>query len=212
MSTKIAVKSRDRKGSAASRRLRREGWIPGVIYSKGREVRAVSLPKHEFEQMLHRHASEQVMIPIQIDGQKEESVLLKEIQRNALSGGVKHVDMQEVAMDKKLRVSVLIELVGEAEGAKLGGILEQLLHEIEIECFPADIPEQVKVDVSAIKLEEILTVEDIPKSDKYKILEAGKTAVATVYVPRAEEETVSEDKAADDAAEPEVIREKKDEE
>ncbi|MGE4490626.1 MAG: 50S ribosomal protein L25, partial [Kiritimatiellales bacterium] len=102
MDAKITVKSRDQKGSANARRMRREGWVPGVIYSEGGEARSIALPKHEFEQMLHHHASEHVMIQIQIDGAKEESVLLKEIQHDAMTGGVMHVDLQEVSMTKQL--------------------------------------------------------------------------------------------------------------
>jgi len=212
MDAKIIVKNREENGSANARRLRREGRVPGVIYRDGAAARSVSLPKHQFQQMLHHHTSEHVMIQIQIEGGKEEAVLLKEVQRNSISGDVVHVDLQEVAMDKKLHVEVPIELVGEAEGVKnQGGVLDHLLHEIEISCFPADIPESIKVDVSAMKLGDILTVKDV-KIDASKItfLMDKDAGVASVSLPKVAEEPVAEEGAT--PGEPEVIREKKPEE
>ncbi|HNX52607.1 MAG TPA: 50S ribosomal protein L25 [Pontiellaceae bacterium] len=212
MDAKITVKSRDVKGSASARRLRRDGWVPGVIYSEGGVARMVSIPKHEFEQMLRHHASEHVMVKIQIEGGAEESVLLKEVQHDALSGGVEHVDMQKVDMNKKLRVEVPVELVGEADGVRnQGGVLDHLLHYLEIECFPADIPEEIDVDVTDLKLGDILTVKDIKiDGSKYTILMDADVGVAAVAAPKVAEEPVAEEAAA--AAGPEVIREKKPEE
>lgn len=210
MDAKITVKNREQTGSANARRLRREGWIPGVVYSEGGAARPVSLPKHDFEQMLHHHTSEHVMIQIQIEGGKEESVLLKDVQHDVLSGGVVHVDLQEVAMDKKLRIEVPVELIGEAEGVKQGGVLDHLLHELEVECLPANIPEAIQVDVSALKIGDMLTVADIQTGGaSYAILSDGELGVASVSLPKVAEET--EETAAAGASEPEVIREKKSE-
>jgi large subunit ribosomal protein L25 len=214
MDAKITLKSRDENGSANARRLRRDGWVPGVIYSDGGAARSVSLPKHEFQQMLRHHASEHVMIKIQIDGGAEESVLLKEVQHNAINGDAVHVDMQKVDMNKKLRVEVPVELVGEAEGVRnQGGVLDHLLHHVQIECFPADIPEQISVDVTALKLDETLTIKDIQSATaKYTILMDADIGVASVSLPKVvEEEPVAGDVAAAPAT-PEVIREKKPEE
>lgn len=212
MDAKITVKSRELKGSANARRLRSEGWIPGVIYRDGAEARPVSLPKHEFEQMLRHHTSEHVMIQIQLEG-KEKSVLLKEVQHDPMTGGVEHVDLQEVAMDKKLHVAVPVELVGEAEGVKnQGGVLDHLLHEVEISCFPADIPESINVDVSGLKLGDMLVVKDIKvDASKITILMDADVGVASVSLPKVVEEPVAEAGVAT-PDEPEVLREKKTEE
>lgn len=210
MDAKITVKSRDVKGSANARRLRRDGWVPGVIYSDGTAARPISLPKHEFEQMLRHHTSEHVMIKIQVDGGKEEAVLLKDVQHDALSDGVVHVDLQKVALDKKLHLEVPVELVGEADGVKnQGGVLDHLLHHIEIACFPADIPEAITVDVSGLKLGEMLSVKDIKiDASKYTILLGADVGVASVSLPKVVEEPAAEGAAAA-PAEPEVLREKK---
>ncbi|MCU0857080.1 MAG: 50S ribosomal protein L25 [Pontiellaceae bacterium] len=208
MDAMITVKNRELNGSAGARRLRRDGWIPGVIYSNGAAARSVSLPAHEFQQMLRHHSSEHVMVKVKVEEGKETAVLLREVQHNPLTGGVIHVDMQEVAMDKKLHIEVPIELTGEADGVKNhGGVLDHLLHYVEISCFPADIPESINVDVSALKLSEILLVKDIKvDASKYEILTDANIGVASVSIPKVAEETVVEEEAP---AAPEVIREKK---
>lgn len=210
MDAKITVKSRETQGSANARRLRRDGWVPGVIYRDGAAARSVSLPKHEFEQLLRLHNSEHVMLQIQIEG-KEESVLLKEVQHDALSGGVVHVDLQEVDLNKKLHVEVPVDLIGEAEGVKnQGGVLDHLLHEIEISCLPANIPESINVDVSAMKLGDILTIKDIKiDASKITILTDADIGVVAVSLPKVVEEPVAEEGAVAASGEPEVIREKK---
>jgi large subunit ribosomal protein L25 len=218
MNAKLKVTSRELTGTPNARRMRRDGVIPGVIYSDGGEARAISLPKHEFEQMLHQHAGEQMMILIDLDG-KESSVLLKDVQHNIMTDGTIHVDLQEVSMTKKLRVQISIELVGEASGVKNeGGVLDQLLHSVDVECLPGDILEKIEVDVSALNLGDMLMVKDIQvDASKYEIVIDGEIGVASVSVPRvAEESTDGEEGEAGEAgeegaAEPEVINEKKEE-
>jgi len=215
MNAKLKVTSRELTGSPNARRMRREGEIPGVIYSDGGEARAISLPKHEFEQMLHQHAGEQMMILIELDG-KELSVLLKDVQHNIMTDGTIHVDLQEVSMTKKLRVQISIELVGEADGVKNeGGVLDQLLHSVDVECLPGDILEKIEVDVSALNMGDMLMVKDIPVDvSKYEIVIDGEIGVASVSAPRVvEEPTEGEEGEAGegDAAGPEVINEKKEE-
>jgi len=214
MDAKLIVTSRELKGSPNARRMRRDGMIPGVIYSDGDEARSISLPKHEFEQMLHHHAGEQMMITIELDG-KESSVLLKDVQHDILSDGIEHVDLQEVSMTKKLRVQISIELVGEAEGVKSeGGVLDHLLHSVEVECLPGDILEKIEVDVSELTMGDMLTVKDIQIDvSKYEIMTVDDVGVASVSAPRVVEETEEgeegEEGAEDASTEPEVINEKK---
>ncbi len=193
MDAKLIVTSRDLKGSPNARRLRRDGLIPGVIYSEGNKARAISLPKHNFEQMLQHHAGDQMMIEIELDG-KTLSVLLKNVQHEIVSDGVLHVDLQEVSMTKKLRVQISIELVGDADGVKNeGGVLDHLLHSVEVACLPSDILEKIEVDVSKLKLNEMFTIKDIDLDpSKYEIMMAGDVAVASVSEPRVAAET-SED-------------------
>ncbi|HKL22604.1 MAG TPA: 50S ribosomal protein L25 [Tichowtungia sp.] len=218
MDAKLIVTSRDEKGSSNVRRMRRKGLIPGVIYGSGKEAREVSLPQHEFEQMLHHHAGEQMMVSIELDG-KDESVLLKDVQHAPLSDDILHVDFQKVAMNETLIVEIAIELTGDPEGVKTqGGVLDHSMHSVEVECLPADILEQIELDVSALDIGDVLTVEDIQlDSSKYTIHADAETAIATVLAPRLSEEEDEEGEEGEEgaegaAAEPEVITEKKEEE
>lgn len=205
MDSKLIVSSRELKGSSNARRMRRAGQVPGVIYGAGEEARAISVPAHEFEQILHHHSGEQMMIEIEIDG-KTTSVLLKDVQHEPLSGSVVHVDLQEVSMTKKLKVPVAVELVGEAEGVKAGGVLEHSLHTVEVECLPADILEKLEADVSSMEIGDMLHVKDIAiDSSKYTILTEGDIAIATVLAPR----VATEGADGEESSEPEVIGEKK---
>lgn len=215
MDAKMIVSSRDLTGSANARRMRREGIIPGVIYGEGAETRQVSLPAHEFEQMLHHHAGEQMMIEIELAG-KSLSVLLKDVQHESLSGDVVHVDLQEVAMNKKLKVQVPVELTGEPEGVTTqGGVLDHSLYSVEVECLPADILEKIEVDVGALNIGDSVTVKDIEfDASKYTILVDDDIAIASVLAPRVEEEVDEEEEGeegAEEGTEPEVITEKKEE-
>ena len=214
MDAKLIVTSRDEKGSANVRRMRRAGLIPGVIYGDGGEAREVSLPQHEFKQMLHHHAGEQMMVALELDG-KDLSVLLKDVQHAPLSSDILHVDFQEVSLTKKLKVQIAIELVGEPEGVKTeGGVLDHTLYSVEVECLPGDILEKIEVDVSALKLGDVLTVKDIAlDTSKYEILLDDDIAVASVLAPRVAVEGEEGEEGAEGAsAEPEVITEKKEEE
>jgi len=216
MDAKLIVTSRDEKGSASVRRMRRDGLIPAVVYGAGGEAREVSLPQHEFKQMLHHHAGEQMMVAIELDG-KDESVLLKDVQHAPLSDDILHVDFQKVAMNETLVVGIAIELTGEPEGVRnQGGILDHSIHSVDVECLPADILEQIEVDVSALDIGDVLTVKDIQlDSSKYTIQTDEDTAIATVLAPRvAEEAEAEEGEEGEEGAsgEPEVITEKKEEE
>lgn len=215
MDAKLIVTSRDEKGTANVRRLRRTGLIPGVIYGDGGKAREVSLPQHEFKQMLHHHAGEQMMVAIEFDG-KNESVLLKEVQHAPLSGDILHVDFQEVSLTKKLKVQISIELIGEPEGVKTeGGVLDHTLYSVEVECLPSDILEKIEVDVSSLKMGDVMTVKDIElDASKYEILLDDDVAVASVLAPRVvvEGENEEGEEGAEGASnEPEVITEKKEE-
>jgi len=217
----LTVTKRDLKGSSNARRLRREGQIPGVIYSEGGDACEVSIPKHDFEQILHHHAGDQMMLKIQLEG-KTSSMLLKDLQRNMMTGGTIHVDLQEVAMNKKLRVQITIELIGEPEGVKSeGGVLDHLLHQVEVECLPRDILEKIEVDVSELNMGDMITVKDIDiDTRKYEIVTDNDAAVASVSAPRVVEEPVEGEEGEEGAegeegeegaSEPEVINEKKSE-
>ena len=205
----ISVKKRNLEGSSASRRMRHAGLLPGVIYGTDTNPLAVELETHAVEQVLHHHASETILVDIDLEGEGSVSVLLKEVQHHPVSGALLHVDLQRVAANQTLQVEVSLELVGEPEGVKLGGLLDQVMHTIMVECLPADLPETVNVDVSELEIGSALHVSDLKLGNKVSILNDADAVVAGVSAPKVEQE---EDENEDVEAEPEVITEKPSEE
>ncbi|MFL2876923.1 MAG: 50S ribosomal protein L25 [Pontiellaceae bacterium] len=205
----ISVKKRSLEGSSASRRMRHAGLLPGVIYGIDSNPLAVELETHALEQVLHHHASETILVDIDLEGEGSVSVLLKEVQHHPVSGALLHVDLQRVAANQTLQVEVSLELVGEPEGVKLGGLLDQVMHTILVECLPADLPETVNVDVSELEIGSALHVSDLKLGNKVAILSDTDALVAGVSAPKVD---LEDDEDEDVEAEPEVITEKPSEE
>jgi len=211
--TKLIAKKRDLNGSANARRLRKSGSLPGVIYGEGEEATPVQIETHAFEQLLHHSASESMLVDIAVEGEADASVLVKDVQHHPVTGDLLHVDLLKVAADKPIQVEIALELVGEAEGVKAGGILEHTMHTIAVECLPGDLVESIEVDVSGLEIGDATYVSDIKLGSKFKLLADAEAIIAAVSAPRAEEEPEEEELAegAEEAegAEPEVISEKK---
>jgi len=200
------------QGSRASGRLRRAGLIPGAVNLIEGGTTLVKFDAHTFVQAMRRHASESVLVTLEMEG-KAVPALIREIQRDVLTGTPIHVDFGEISLTKKIRVSIAILLLGEPEGVKVGGgVLGQTLRAVEVECLPTDIVERFEVDVSAMKLAQTLFVRDLHLGDKYAVLTQKDLPVASV-VSIAEEvaATPAEGEAATPAA-PEVITKGKKEE
>lgn len=212
MKETITVKAepRERVGSSAMGRLRREGRIPAVVYSEGKAGQNVQIVAHDFAQMMKHHHSEQMLVDLDIAGAGPRKVLLKAMQHHAINGHVTHIDFYEVSMTRKLRVSVPLKLVGDPVGVtQQGGILDHLLRSIEVECLPADMLEEIPVDVAELAVGKHLSVKDIKLDPaKYVIVTSADVAIAAVSLPKAEEE-VAAPAEGEAGAEPEVITAKK---
>lgn len=205
---RLIVEKRALQGSADSRRLRKEGTLPGVIYGEGNEAQAIQVKMHDFELILHHHASESLLIEIDLEDEGNLAVLVKEVQHHPVTSELMHVDLQKVSMDKPIVASIPIELVGESEGAKMGGVVEHLLHEIDVECLPGDLIDTIKVDVSELKIGDSLAVEDLDTcGGKFRFLQDAESTVVAIAGPN-----VESDDDEESASEPEVIRAKKVEE
>ncbi len=207
---RIEVEKRETTGTGAARRLRREGLVPAVLYTHGETATGLQLKHHLFEQMLRQHASESLLVELDFGSGETRNALVKEIQRHPLGGNVLHVDFQEVSMTEKIRFAMPVELTGTPQGVKNGGVLESLLYEIEVECLPGDLLENLEVDVSGMQIGDNLTVADLPLDpERYLVLTPSDIAVAVVDMPRVEEEEEeSEEAAAAGAGEPEVLSER----
>lgn len=187
--TILIAEPRAGKGSASSRNLRREGVIPGVVYSSHVQPTSIQLNTHKFEMLLHHHKSEHLILDLKIGDDEVKKVLLKDIQHHTVSGDILHVDFQEISMTETMTFIIGIELKGEPIGVKQGGgILEQMLREIEVECLPTDLVETIDIDVSGLNVGDSLLVRDIVIDSKLTLVTDGEVAVAIVAAPKAEVE------------------------
>jgi len=211
---KIKAEQRQEKGSGAVRRLRRKGLVPAAMTRIAGGSTLLQVNAHDFENILRHHSGNQFLVTVEFDGQNLPA-LLREVQTDVMNGHAIHADFGEISLTRKLRVSIGLRLAGEPEGVKNeGGILEQTLRQVEIECLPSDIVEFFTVDVSALKLGQSLAVRDLKLGEKYHLLSLPDVAVATI-VAMAEEEVVEAAVPAEGAVatgEPEVITKGKKEE
>ncbi len=205
---KLAVKPRAAKGSAAMRRLRRQGLVPGIVYGKGDAPRMIELNAHEFGVLLHQHASEHLMFDLCVGEDASQTVILEEVQRDAIDGSLTHLDFRAIAMDAEIEVEVGIELKGIPAGVKQqGGVLEHILHSLVVRCLPGDLKEVIELDVSALEIGDSLTVGDLPLDrEKFTFRLAEDVAVATVAAPRVQEETEEEAEEAAGDEQPELVK------
>lgn len=206
MKEQITVKAQAREqiGSGAAGRLRRTGAFPAVVYGARTSAIHIQVDRHAFELMLHRQHGERMMLDLEVEGAPAVRVLLKDVQHHPITGQVVHADFQAVALDERFRVEVSIELTGEPVGVtRDGGVLEHLLRQVEIECLPGDLMDEIDVDVSALEIGDHLSVGDIRlDSERYEIVTAPDIAIATVAAPRVEEE---EAEGAAEGEEPELV-------
>ena len=205
MDSTLQVEKRDGRGKNEARRLRAQGRIPAVVYGaeKGKAT-TISVDPKVLSRILHSESGVNTLIGLQgLDG-GDTRVLVKEYQLDPINHRLLHADFYQVAMDKALRVTVPIVLKGEARGVKQqGGIVDFVHREIEIECLPGDIPENITLDVTELMLNQGIRVRDIhTEGTKWKPLSEGDTMIVHV-VPLRAEETPAE---AAPTAEPEVIK------
>jgi large subunit ribosomal protein L25 len=213
--TYVEAKPREAKTKNAARRVRAQGGVPAVVYGAGKNAVSITVDPKQISRILHSEAGHNTIFDLQLDGEKTK-VMIVDWQYEPIRGALMHIDLKRIAMDKRLKVAVPIVLKGEAYGVKTeGGILEQVLREVEIECLPADIPGNITVDVSELKFGETVRVKDLPHGEgKLKFLTDEDQTVAHVVAVKEVVEPTPEAAAADAAAapaEPEVIKKGKQE-
>ena len=196
------------RGKNEARRLRVSGRVPAVVYGAKKDTVAVSVDPKVISRILSSKSGHNSIFDLQVGGEKTKAMIV-DWQYEPIKGKLLHIDMKRIAMDVKMRVSVPIHLVGEAVGVKQqGGIMDLVLREVEIECLPADIPEQIDADVTNLEFGMVLRVKDLPHGGKLKFITDEEQAVAHVTAVK-EEVAATPDAAADAAAgpaEPEVIK------
>jgi large subunit ribosomal protein L25 len=186
---KLTVAPRELFGSRATRRLRREGFVPGVVYGHGGEARPFQVPARELRHIL---SEGHTLLDLELDGSKAVPVVIKEQQHHPVRGDVLHVDCLEVRLDEEIQAEVPIELEGtdQAPGVREGGVLEHVTREVTVEALPTEIPERITVDVSEMEINDTINLDSvtIPSDVKLMAEEPEEITIATLSPPRVEEE------------------------
>src|SRR5579862_1707930 len=198
-----------------ARRVRMGGKIPGVLYGAGKESLSVTLDPRQVTRILHSATGHNTIFDLAVEGGERTKAMIVDLQYEPIKSHLLHIDLKRIAMDQKLTVSVPIVLRGEAAGVKQqGGILEQILREVEVECLPGDIPNEIDLSVAELVFGMVLRVSDLPKNEKIKYITDPDQPVAHIISIKEEEVATPEAVAGEAAAtpaEPEVIKKGKQE-
>jgi len=211
-SAQLSATPRDGTGKGSARSLRAQGQVPAIIYGHGREPQPLAIDTRELEKLLSKISAESTVIELSMDG-KSARTLIREIQRHPFKRQILHVDFQELVAGEKVTVRIPIVLSGVPEGVRVdGGILDQVMRELEIEVDPANIPNHVEVDVNPLRIGDSVHVRDIALPEGVELVGEADSTVCVVSAPRAVVETVAATEEVEVAAEPEVIGKAKKEE
>jgi large subunit ribosomal protein L25 len=222
MEAVLEASIRDSFGKNEARRTRRGGRVPAVLYgatseAATKEARPISVDPKALLRILHSESGANTLISLKLTGEHDTRVLVKDYQLDPVTHQVLHADFYRIAMDRAILVTIPVVVKGEPKGVKQqGGVLEFIRREIEIECLPGDIPENVEIDVSELMLHQGIRVRDIAADVKWKAMSEADMMLVHVIMPKAEEAPAAPDAAAAPAAvapaEPEVIKKGKKEE
>ena len=209
----LTIRKRETVGKGPARRLRRSGQVPAILYG-GASAEKVAVAPKDVLRLIHGHEGSTQLFRVTFEGTKDgKMAIIRDMQFDPVSENLIHVDLQEVAMDRAIQVSVAIHHVGESIGVKDSlGILEMVLREVRVSCLPGSIPEYLEADVTNLNIHDVLTVRDLRVPEGVRILNDPSQAVVTVAPPAAEEVVAPTAVAAGTeptAAEPEVLTERK---
>jgi large subunit ribosomal protein L25 len=190
---RLEVQEREQCGSRNSRRLRKEGIIPGVLYGRGNKPHAICVPERELRRVLTGGHGLHAILDVVLAGQQAtHSSILKDYQVDPIRGKIDHFDLQEVRLDQPIQTAVVVELVGESAGVKVGGVLSQVNREVQVEALPLEVPDRLELDVSAMEIGDTLRLSDLPTREGVTYLDDPETVLATVTMPTRVEEPEAE--------------------
>ena len=192
---KLEVAPREESGTSASRRLRREGKIPGVLYGRGNLPRPICVAERELRRVLTGAGGLHAILDVAVEGQSTtHASILKDYQQDPLRGKIVHFDLQEVRLDQPIHAAVSVHLMGEPVGSREGGVLSQVSREINVEALPMEIPEHLELDVSNMQIGDTLRLLDLPPMEGVTFLDdLEETVLATVTLPTREVEPEPEE-------------------
>jgi len=216
MDFKVKAEKREIFGKNASRRLRREGLIPAILYGTQDLNVPLTLRKKDLFMILRSEAGANTIFQVSYNSE-ERNVMIKELQKDPVSDEILHADFVNVIMDKVIRVSVPIVLIGEAVGVKTeGGFVDFITREVEVECLPKDLPEHIEIDISNLHLRQSFKAGDITLQEDIKFLSDPDAIMVLIEVPAKEEEIEVEEEEEEEVIaegeEPEVIYKEKEKE
>lgn len=197
----LKAETRQRTGSGVLKQMRREGYLPSVVYGKGQENLNIKVHTKTLTDMLAHSASESILVDLEIDGGAPQTAFLQATQHNALSGALVHADFLAVTDDMKISASIPVELHGEPVGVKAGGILEQLIRDLEISCSPKDLPEIIHADVAELEVGDSISIGDLDLPEGVTATLAANVLVAIVNESRATKSAAAEGEEGEAAAE-----------
>ncbi len=209
MGLTVKAEKRETFGKNASRRLRKNGLVPAILYGEGKVGVPLILGKKDVFMILQSESGENTIFKVSFDS-KIQDAMIKELQTDSSTDEVLHVDLIRISMDKAIRVEVPFLLQGEPVGVKTeGGFVDFMTREVEIECLPRDIPEHIKVDISQLHLQQSLKIADIRPPEGVKFISDPAAVIVLISVPHAEEVAAKPAEVAEVMAEPkepEVIK------
>ena len=183
----LKAEGRARTGSGVLKQMRREGFVPSVIYGGGTENKNVKVHAKTFRDMLNNAASDSILVNLEIEGGDTQLAFLQDVQHNALTREILHVDFLAVDQNTEINANLPLEFVGEPVGVKEGGLLEHMLHSIEITCLPNDLPESISVDVAHLDIGMVVNVGEIVFPEGVKPVMNDDVVVAIVQKTRVAE-------------------------
>ncbi len=206
---KLTATRRSTIGRSAVRKIKAAGFVPAVIYGAKTEPQALQVTKRDITNILSHASGENVLVDLEIEGEGSRTALLQEVQHSPLGGDILHVDFHAISMDEMIEAAVPLEPTGIPEGVKtFGGLLEQNIRSLEIECLPKDLPDFISVDVSKLNIGDSIHVRDLPLPEGVTTRVQPDLTAFSVVAPTVEVEPVA---AAEAPTAPEVITAKKEE-
>ncbi len=200
----VSARDSDQVGSRYVRRLRKEGFVPGVLYGKG-HTRAILVKERALRAALTGPSGLHAIVDVVIEGQKTpHHAVLKQYQQHPIRGTLTHVDFHEVRLDQPIQAAVSVQLVGESPGASEGGVVQQVARELRVEALPTGIPEHIDADISSLELNGTLRLEELPAIEGVTYLDDPETVLASCVIPRAAIELEAADAEAAAEAEAEA--------
>jgi large subunit ribosomal protein L25 len=208
---KLTAERRETTGRSAMRKLKGRGIIPAIVYGGKEKPQPLQVSRRDVNVMLSHASGENILVELEVAGEKNSRMaMIQEIQHSPVGGDVLHVDFHAVSMDERIEANIPLEAAGTANGVKnFGGLLEQSLRVLEVECLPQDLPDKITVDVSALNIGDSIHVRDIQLPSGVTAKTPLDLTAFSVLAPAVEEEPVAA--VAEAAAGPEVIKEKKEE-